>query len=45
MLGNDIVEGGAPDEIGKVLTGGMPAGTVIFGPAAGGGGTYPCVGA
>ena len=32
-------------EIGKVLTGGIPAGGVILAPFGGGGGTYPWVGA
>ena len=30
-----------PVEIGKVLTGGIPAGGVILAPFGGGGGTYP----
>jgi hypothetical protein len=42
MLGKDIEAGGAaPVVIGNSLALGIPAGAGIFGPAAGGGGTYP----
>jgi hypothetical protein len=41
MLGNDIIAGGAPELIGNSFTLGIPAGAGNFGPAAGGGGTYP----
>ena len=41
MLGKVIEAGGGPVLIGNIFTGGMPAGTGIFAPAAGGGGTYP----
>lgn len=41
--GKDIVAGGGCVDIGNIFTGGMPAGAGILAPAAGGGGTNPCV--
>jgi len=40
-----MVAGGGVVDIGNNFACGIPAGAGIFGPAAGGGGTNPCVGA